>query len=489
MAGFFPHTGFAYGDYTALSMSAASGILDSICADISNSGGSVNGWSLYADYRTGSTLTAWVPNNGRWMNQTNQQQGSWTFTSGSPFVVGEASYGYGAAVAFPVYNTGTGLLISVDSTTWYTASYYTWAGFNGRGSASLDRPYAGASTYTLNLYMKAPASIVLKCASTSSRDFYVEIGMPASGNMGAAALIIRPWERFDTVTSSARFLGNYGQMDAIRLGYNFYGVGTGSDTQYVMCLYPDAFVFWMSTLGSPEATVYYVGNLDTSEGAAIPADKGACWAGTTDTSYSGLLKASGPIFGTQFIFFGNSMMNRTIDEQPAWTDMDVYHVENIRRASTYQVKARGRAYCDWPWGFTVNYDGKVELLPLDVYQAGYGATTYYNSMAGCWSAREFFRGKLKYMYTFATSPASQNLVTHPGDGGIKYMCLRAGRNANGRGSTTIYHVDEDFDMSVDAPSSFAQAGIIISNYSEYSTSTAAQVAYGSIMRYFAVPIL
>jgi hypothetical protein len=494
MAGFFPHTGIAYGDYTALSMSAASGILDSICADISNSGGSVNGWSLFADHRTTypNPYSIYVPNNGRWTNSANSSNASWTFVSNSAFFYGSAGSGYATPISFPLYNTATApLQISPDGgTTWYSASFSSWGGFTVGSTGSLDRPYAGATTFTRDLICRMGSSIVLKCDSTSSRDFYVEIGMPASGNVGLATLFIRAYEVYTSPTSgSDRILSNYSQTEAIRVGPNIYGPGTGSDIQYVLCLYPDAFLFWASAFACPISTMYYVGNLDTTEGAAYSGDQGALWAGCSDTSYSGMLKSSGDVFTTQHRFFGNSLMNRTVDNRSAWTDMSAYHNENIRQNATYQIKARGRAYCDWQWGSSVNYDGLVELLPLDVYQAGYSSTTYYSAGSGIWIAHEFFRGKLKYLKTFSTSPVSRNLVTHPTADGTKYICLRTSHNVNGRGATTVYHVNEDNNMTVEAPSSFAQPGMVLGSYSEFNVGASAQPAYQSVMRHFAMPIL
>lgn len=491
MAGFFPHVGISYGDYTALSMSTPKSILDDIVADISGAGGTVNGWSVYRDLRnsTGTLQGFYVHNNGRWTNTTTGNNSAWTFTSGSPFFVGGTTVGYATPLSLPVYNTGTASMqISVDGTTWYSASYYSWAGFAGMSTGSLDRPYAGSTGNTANLLFRCPSTLVLKCASTSSRDFYIELSMPASGNSPTGLLMVRPWELYPAASGGTA--ANYGCIDSLKIGTDFYGAATGSDLQYVMCLYPDAFCIWVATAGSAVATMYYAGNLDTvTEGAAISADKGAMWYGCTDNTYSGILKNSGDLPTTQFKFWGNSMMNRSVNELQAGNDMAAGHNEIVRKNATYQIKARGRAYCDWPWQSSVNYDGKVELLPLDVYNAGYSSTTYYSGDAGCYGAREQYRGTLKYLKTFSTCPASKNLVTHPAAGGVKYLCLRAGHNANGRGGTTPYRMHEDFMMSNDAPSAFSQPGIIMGPISEFYMGASAVAAYGSYLRYFAIPIL
>jgi len=486
MAGFFPHTGIAFGDYTALTTSFASGILDSIVADV---GAGVNGWTVYDDQRrntvTGTMPTMYVANNGRWSNGNTGAQ-SWRFVTNSVYFSGNASYGHSTAQQIPLYNTGTaGLQISVDAITWYSAGFWSGGGLTGDGAGILDRPFQGASVNTTNLYMRCPASIVLKCASTASRDFYVQIAMPASGNSGPA-LFFRTLETWNSGSGTG---GGWGAWEGMRLGIAMYGAPTGSNTQYVMCLYPEAFFFWMGTNGTSKATSFYAGNLDTSDGAAISADKGALWSGMSDTSYSGMLKAPGSIWNTTNKWFGNSLLNRSTTNEPASAVVDAYHSTNIRKNASYSTKVRGRSYIDYPWQASVNYDGQVELLDIEIYNAGRTDDVNYDGGAGIWEAREQFRGTIRYLKTFGTNPISKHLVTHQiAGGGTKYICLRAGVTLDGRGGeATVQH--QDFMVTMDQSSHFTGPTVAIGQAGEIYLGPSPAPAYGNRIRYLAMPIL
>lgn len=469
MAGFFPHVGLtSVGGYTPLPVTSVTGILDSIVTDI---GAGVNGWTVFDDQRTTGVTYPWavyVWHNGAYTNSVSTVNNCFTFTNGSNQAWCSADVGYNWAASItsgevqctgvvPVANQPP---ISVDGTNWYRAAYTTWA--YPRISATLDRNFAQASTFTANLSMRLEKYIVLKCTSTT-KTFYVSIGQVP----GTTFLYVQPWEFWNNTTHAGT---GGGQIEVCRGGYwdNRYAVyptyTASVEVQYVMCLYPEAMFFWIHEENNyppnygptaEVATAFYVGNLDTT--GIKSSDPDALWFGCSDTSNSGIRCTGGVDHATQWTQWGSSQCLRT-SNGAIWQQFNTYHAW-APKDNMYMFTPRGRPYTKaLDSNINISNQGYFNILDVDIYQVGMNDAD--STALGAQWCSEGRRGKVRYLKVPAFNPSGMHLATFgPSQDGYTYMMimcsypfLGAGNLVNG-GVTSLMQIDVNTQS---VPSSFAE---------------------------------
>jgi hypothetical protein len=506
MAGFFPHIGqSSAGAFTPLPTTSVTGILDSIVSDI---GAGVNGWTLHDDQRTTGASYPWAVylwHNGAYNNQTNYANGSWTFTNGSPYSWGNGSLGYNYAATITSGEPGnTGTVapanwpqISVDNVNWYRAAYTNWT--YPTVSATLDRNFAQATTFTYNLLCRIEKYIVLKCTSTT-KTFYIVIGQIP----GTTFLYVQPHEEWSNTTHSGF---NGGQIEVCRGSYwdDRYSINatytSTVEVQYVMCLYPEAMFFWIHEIypypiqtepNNVIATAFYVGNLDTT--GIKSADPDAVWFGCSDTSYTGLRCAGGVDHATTWVQWGSSQCLRTSNGN-IWAPYNSYHAWGPKD-NMYQFVPRGRPYTRY-LGAAANIanDSNFSVLDVDIYQCGFNDGDNYSFGADICS--EGRRGKVRYLKVPAFNPSGMGLAAFgPSQDGYTYLMVMCGFPFLGAAGVVDGSIGSLQWVDVNSnyvPSSFADSngpvGAGSRSTTTYSDIVSAASVATSMYRYLMIPIM
>lgn len=417
MPGFFPHISSPTAAFTALGRVAATGILDSIVTDV---GAGVNGWSLWDDLRSnGASYPVWAPlyvSQGNYSQYIGGTDYGWYFRSGSSIWTGYQPYGFSMyyAISSDVNNP---TVISADSagSTTYNAYYSGYA--NNYATATLDRPYAGATANLRQVYRKVSRQIVLRCISPT-KTFYVWLGTPAEGQAGGPYLYIRLWETWNPTTH----VGVGGsQMEHIRF-WTYGNAPTWWTIQYLLWLLPDAFALWTggdyNGLGYPNDWRFtYAGNLDTS-GQRL-GDTDALVLIASDTSLTGL----GIPCNRSFQYNGNTIPGggiqclRTLAGEP-WCQpgyQGSYYLRN-----SYQIYPRGRWYGNLPDAPQMDSLNHFEFTDIDLWHMG---GCYGNQYA--FQGSELRRGMLRYVKMPISNPSGLHLATTgPALDGNQYIIFR-----------------------------------------------------------------
>ena len=488
MAGFYPHVGtdVAGAGFTALPTTSSYSLLESIVSDINLAGGTINGWTVYDNMiDSGASYPAgfYAFNNGRLTNATNSSITSWTFTSGSNKMVSDYRYSYNPynTLSYP-WDTGTlpnsASYISVDGTNWYRAVASTWAVMM---TATLDRNYAGATTFTRDLQVRCTKYIVLRCTNTT-RTFYVMIAQISE----TAIYFVRIYESWNSTTHTG---ANFSNTEMIRPNIWNYGYLQGAASkraqmQYVLCLYSNAMVLWTSAVDYPYPQMIYVGNLDTSGVKSF--DEDALWFGSTDTSYSGLLAGRGTLtfYGQPNVYFGSSQCIRSW-AGTNWAGCNTYN-EGIGGEVLCQVVPRGRTYINNFVSPSLSNKSRIEMCDIDVYNAGANNDNYNPAMA---LAADTRRGMIRYVKIPVTNPANMNLATTgPSQDGNQYMMLKVNKPITGAGTGIVDGGAASFmtqdSAATNVASSFCQVSGLDGQFADIKVTT----SNISLFRYFLVPI-
>lgn len=495
MPGFYAHVPASYGAYTALPMVAGTGILDSIVNDI---GAGVNGWTVYDDQRsagTGTTMIVNVMNAGMYQNSINTISNSYTAISGNGIAVGDTSVGYNWAYSISGQASAP-TDISWDGTNWYTAYYSAWP--TNKVTATLDRNFAQATSFTNKLKTRCRSYIVLQCSS-SIKTFYVQLGLK-TGNPGGPLLYTQPYETWVTATHTGTVPGQLECLWAYWAGV----VANDVQVQYVLALYSEAMFLWVN--GATTAygqnttmpTSMYVGNLDTTPFRS-GTDSGALWAGWSCTAYSGLTVSKGHPYNQGWQQWGNGMCLRTRGGSP-WVPVTDYHVPQPNVHVTpfvyYQFVPRGRTYLEFTPGSSINTSGKALLSTVDIYAGGISGpvTTYFATNNEGPPTYEGVRGELRYLKVPVTSPAGQHMRTWgPMQDGRSYIILRHGP-VYWAGNATWGQVSLEAGSTINIPSSFARIigpGTANANrpVGDVWMGVATGPSAGAWYRFLAIPVL
>lgn len=401
MGGFFPHTGGSPSGYSVLPTSTFNTILDDIVADLNSQGGSVNGWSLHDDQRTGFTPLILPVHVGGLNNQTSNQIGI-VATNGSAAIT-QTSYG-----SFQYFITGaSGTQISWDQTNWYYCSAIT-----SQVAATLDRNYTGTTltgSTGHNWYEKSGAYIVLKCTS-SQKTFYVLLARQVSYAVALRVQIFETWNA-GTHTGTAG-----GPQESLRAFENGQGRAGTAALQYIFFALPDTFGLWLS--GSPaesgvvKSDFFYAGNLTPLRVGDSTCLLQAC----THQGLSGIGSTTSPALastGSLGLLGGASCLRTIAGVQ--WVDPRA--VDSYDNRTNYAVVPRGSPYFFGLDRTNLDDAAKFQFCEFDAYYGGLGGSGF--------DKNEGKRGELKYLKCPVSNPSGMHLASlGPADDGNTYLLLR-----------------------------------------------------------------
>ena len=447
MAGFYPHIGTSFGTYTALARVSASAFLDSLVGDLTgNTGGTINGWSLYDDLRSnGSSYPLWVPvmtNGGGVLNSYNSPGvNSFYFVSGSITATSYLPWGFDFRVNLStvpgtgtVIGSGTGgaTTISIDPTGTNVYQAYVSSVTLNYVTATLDRNYAQATAGCRIFWKKLIRYVVFKQTS-GTKTFYVLVAQTHE-TVGGPQMYIQVYEGWNATTHQ----GTVGSAIEHTPFWVEMGINPRASMRYVVWFIPEVFAIWTSgdpVWGSPNEKFSYVGNMDTSglrSGDAdalvfIPAD-------TTLTGFHNNTIATNQTARTAMA--GASQCLRTLQGEP-WSMPDGISSGYYFRNQYYPFP-RGKWYAFGGGNGTVDSAARFQYTDLDLY---HGDHAFYGESS--MGQNEGRRGALRYVKIPTSNPSGMHLGTiGPAADGATYMFIR-------QNNTIISRINQNVAVAYD----------------------------------------
>ena len=439
MAGFFAHISGAGVGFTCLAEATYSGVLDSIVADVSASGGA-NGWTVYDDQRvsgTGNFLVG-LGNIGGYDAGPSNAYCDWNSGSSTANVANSRwnnNGGNGAGTELYPGKTN----ISFDAKNWYLVNTLPGlsGGSNTNWSFALSTNYSGTTFTAQPYYVKLQKYIVLKC-SHAQKDFYVLLARPDSP---CDILRVQVFEAWDNSAHS----GTNGSNQEILRGLD------GPDTtfwsnnwdqqpcRYLLWLLPGAFAIWAGFGAGPTDRVIqydfaYAGNLDTTNLRSN--DSNALVFACSNQRLSGFGVNSNNQNYTQGLFansfgglWGGARVLRTL-QGDLWSMVSGTPSGSIRPSgwnptNQYGIWPRAATYLDRVDIAWLDRSNRFLFTELDVYQMGSSALntgSFYS---------EGKRGQMRYIRFPVGNPSGGHLMTiGPADDGNTYVMVKSFYTSN-----------------------------------------------------------